>query len=198
MKRPMKINVVVINAYIKNVSSPRLLWGSDFFSVTRSPAVMSIRVAWLHRALSRFKSCSHEKLLQLMFLRFQSLHWCTGNWKTKWWNLWLFTHAAFTDVICVRSLSSIEPCKYVWMETCSYFNETGLENVSLLKEKTATTNQAVIVILFFCFNAIARQRLWSVWVVPISCWFCLDNASSGFTHHEIGRIALKCQNMWIY
>jgi len=31
-------------------------------------------------------------------------------------------------------------------------NETGLENVSLVKEKTATTNQAVIVILLFCFS----------------------------------------------
>lgn len=43
--------------------------------------------------------------------------------------------------------------------TCSYFNETGLEGVSLVKEKTATTNQAVIVILFIWFSAIDRH--WS-------------------------------------
>ena len=42
--------------------------------------------------------------------------------------------------------------------TFSYFNETGLESVSLVtKKKTATMNQAVI-ILFFWLSAIDRHR----------------------------------------
>jgi len=40
------------------------------------------------------------------------------------------------------------------MHAVTELKETGLKNVSLVKQKTATMNQAVIVISFSCFSAL--------------------------------------------
>ena len=88
----------------------------------------------------------------------------------------------FTLALCsvheVASCHHIEPCHSATvcmdenMQLLNW-NNIAFESVSLVKQKTATTNQTVIVILFFCFTAINRHRF-----LTDVLWILLNDTSS--------------------